>query len=324
MIPTMLLTPPEDRRWGIARQMGVTHTIAKLAPELTGDDPIDDRAALDRQIARYQASGLTIAGLEGDQFDMSRIKLGLPGRDEDIARYRAMLANMGAAGIRLLCYNWMPLGWLRNRFDLPARGGATVTGYRHDSDAEAACEPVIDSDTLWANYEYFLAGVIDAAEAAGVVMGLHPDDPPLSIIRGVARIFSTVAGVDRALALSNSPAHALTFCQGTYSLIEPDLPALVRRWGAAGRIAFVHVRDVRGPANDFVETFPDDGHTDMAALFAAYRAIGFGGYVRPDHAPDMLAGTATFAGGTSVGYSAEGMIFTMGFIKGLLLASATS
>jgi hypothetical protein len=167
VIPTMLLTPPEDRRWGIARQMGVTRAIAKLAPELTGDVPIDDRAALDRQIARYQAGGLTIAGLEGDQFDMSRIKLGLPGRDEDIARYRAMLANMGAAGIGLLCYNWMPLGWLRNRFDVEARGGATVTGYRHDADAEATCDPVIDAEALWANYRYFLSSVIDGVGGRG-------------------------------------------------------------------------------------------------------------------------------------------------------------
>ncbi len=324
MIPTMLLTPPQDRRWGIARQTGVTHAIAKLAPELTGDCPIYDRAALDRQIALYQAAGLTIGGLEGDQFDMTRIKLGLPGRDEDIAQYRSMLANMGAAGITLLCYNWMPLGWLRNRFNIPARGGATVTGYRHDTEAESRCEPVIDADTLWANYRYFLTSVIDAAEAAGVVMGLHPDDPPLATISGVARIFTTVAGVDRALALSDSPAHGLTFCQGTYRLIEPDLPGLARRWGEAGRIVFVHVRDVRGTADDFVETFPDDGQTDMAAMIDTYRAVGFDGYIRPDHAPDMTGTSATFTGGTSVGYGAEGMIFTMGYIKGLLQAPARS
>ncbi len=318
MTPTMLLTPPQDRRWGNARQMGVTHAIAKLAPELTGDAAIDDPAALDRQIARYGAGGLAIAGLEGDQFDMTRIKLGLPGRDEDIARYRGMLANMGAAGIGLLCYNWMPLGWLRNRFEIPARGGATVTGYRHDTNAQAQCEAVIDADALWANYRYFLAGVIDAAEAAGVVMALHPDDPPLATIGGVARIFTTIEGIDRALALSDSPAHRLTFCQGTYSLIEPDLPGLACRWGKVGRIAFVHVRDVRGTADDFVETFPDDGQSDMAAMFATYRAVGFDGYVRPDHAPDMAGEAAIFSGGTSVGYSADGMIFTMGYIKGLL------
>ena len=84
----MLLPPRPDRRWTLARQMGLDAAIAKLAPEVTGDAAPDDAEALARGVARYREQGIEVIGLEGDQFDMSRIKLGLDGRDEDIARYR--------------------------------------------------------------------------------------------------------------------------------------------------------------------------------------------------------------------------------------------
>src|SRR3712207_9386060 len=125
----MLLPPKPDQRWALARQMGVDHAIAKLAPELTGTPPPWDEKALAGHQARYREAGLDIIGLEGDQFDMSRIKRGLPGRDEDIERYQAMLANMGRAGIRLMRSMFMVTGWQWRRTAIPARGGAFLRGF---------------------------------------------------------------------------------------------------------------------------------------------------------------------------------------------------
>jgi len=110
---------------------GFTHAIAKLAPELTGKPGPYDSDALKSEVNRYAAFGFKIAALEGDQFDMTTIKLGLHGRDEAPVRYERMLQNMGRLGINILCYNFMPLGWLRNRQRVGDRGGAIVMGYRH-------------------------------------------------------------------------------------------------------------------------------------------------------------------------------------------------
>ena len=177
--------------------MGVTEAIAKLAPDLTGKPAPDDLASLQSEVARYAQAGFRIAGLEGDQFDMRRIKLGLPGRDEDLDRYRAMLINMGRCGIELLCYNFMPLGWLRNRTGIETRGGALVTGYRHDPH-DHGDGTQISTEQMWANYAYFLQAVLPAAEAAGVTMALHPDDPPVPVVRGIARIFTSAEAAERA------------------------------------------------------------------------------------------------------------------------------
>ena len=319
---TMLIQPKTDRRWALARQMGVQHVIAKLAPELTGKAAPHDYDSLKSEVDRYAAAGFRIGGLEGDQFDMGRIKLGLDGRDDDIELYKRMLQNMGRVGIDLLCYNFMPLGWLRNRVDVPDRGGSSTTGYRHEEEA-ASDAVIISREALWENYEHFIRAVIPAAEDAGVRMAMHPDDPPAPMIRGVGRIFTSADASQRALDLVDSPSHGLTFCQATYKTMGEDVEALVRRFGAQGKIFYVHIRDVKGLWDDFVETFPEDGDTDMAAMFQAYRDIGFDGYLRPDHAPAMRErdAAAAFEGGVSVGYEAEGMVYTMGYIKGMLQAT---
>lgn len=320
---TMLILPKADRRWDLARQMGVSHVIAKLAPDLTGKLPPWDYDSLRSEVDRYAAAGFRIAGLEGDQFDMRRIKLGLDGRDDDIELYKRMLQNMGRCGIDFLCYNFMALGWMRNRMQIPDRGGATTTGYVHDENEPLAEGRVIPAEKIWDNYEYFLRRVIPAAEDAGVRMGMHPDDPPAPMLRGIGRIFIDGAAAQRAIELVDSPMNGLTFCQATYKTMGEDVEALVRHFGALGKIFYVHIRDVKGLWQDFVETFPEAGDTDMAAMFRAYRDIGFDGYLRPDHAPTMAGSQAKaiFEGGTSSGYEAEGMVYTIGYIKGLMQAT---
>lgn len=306
-----------DRSWQLARQLGVRHAICKCAPELTGLKAPDDRDSLRAIQRRFADGGFTLAGLEGDEFDMRRIKLGLPGRDEDFARYRRMLANMGELGIPLICYNFMAtIGWYRSDTAVPLRGGALSSGFRA---ADAARQPPVPEadrvtrERLWENYAAFIAAVMPAAEAAGVSMGLHPDDPPVPELRGVGRIFTSPEAIERALALSPSPSHRLTFCQATYRAMGADPAALARRWGR--RIAFVHFRDVAGTAEDFREVFHDEGPTDMAAMVQAYGDIGLDGPIRVDHVPTM-AGEDNGAHG----YALLGRLFAIGYLKGLCRA----
>ena len=93
-----------------------------------------------------------------------------------------------------------------------------------------------------------------------------------------------------------------------------DLAATARRF--AGRIAFVHFRDVAGTAADFTETFHDDGPTDMPALLRLYHELGFRGPIRVDHVPS-LAGEEHLPHG----YAYLGRLFALGYMKGILDAS---
>lgn len=314
MILCDFLPATRDRSWDYALQCGVTHAICKCAPDLTGLSAPDDFESLATIHRRFEDAGFQLIGLEGDQFDMQRIKLGLPGRDEDFERYRAMLSNMGRLGISLLCYNFMAtIGWFRTHPHVPARGGAVNNRFQLSA-VENALVPIdqrVTEEQLWENYRIFLENVLPAAKAAGIRMGLHPDDPPLSPLRGVGRIFTSADAFERAMALSDSPSHGITFCQANFRLMSEDLPTTASRF--AKRIAFVHFRDVAGTADDFTETFHDNGPTDMAAMLKHYDDIGFRGPIRVDHVPS-LAGEEDLPHG----YAKLGRLFATGYMKGIL------
>jgi mannonate dehydratase len=104
----------------------------------------------------------------------------------------------------------------------------------------------------------------------------------------------------------------MTLCQGNLALTSEDLPALIRDFGAQDRIAFVHFRDVRGTPERFVETFHDEGQTDMLACMRAYHEVGYRGVMRSDHVP-LLAGDTQ----RTPGYSDQGRLFAIGYMTGL-------
>jgi mannonate dehydratase len=271
-----------------------------------------DLATVTGVVEWVRGEGLDVAAIEPVP-PMERVKQGLPGRDREIARLHELLATMHHLGIPLLCYNFMAVhGWSRTRWAEPGRGGALVTAFDAADLAGAPHHvPAIPDERMWDNYAHFVAEAVPVAEECGVRLALHPDDPPVSPYRGVARIMRSPDAVARAMALSASSSHALTFCQGTFATMGADVPATVRRF--ADRIAFVHFRDVRGRAERFVETFQDEGMTDMAAAVRAYVDIGFTGPVRSDHVPTM-AGEPN----DHPGYETLGRLFAVGYLRGLL------
>ena len=308
-----MLPPEPDKKWTLARQVGVTHAIS--SPRATARRPAWDFDALVQLKMRFADAGFTLAGFEGDPVDMRRIKLGLDGRDEDIERYCTMLHNLGAAGIPMICYNFMAqIGWYRTSFTTPERGGALVSSF--DRQLLRAAPPTeageVSEAQMWDNLAYFVKGVIPVAEAAGVRMALHPDDPPVSPLRGIGRILTSVGAFERALALAPSEYSGVAFCQGTFKTMGADLRAAVRRFGERGKIFFVHFRDIRGSAERFQETFHDNGPTDMPAMLSLYHAVGFDGPIRPDHTPTMAG-----AGAGTPGYEALGRLFAVGYMKGI-------
>jgi len=303
-----------DRKWKLARQIGINYAVTKAAPELTGAAPPYDLDSLAAIQARFAEAGLTLHALEGDEFDMGRIKLGLPGRDEDIERYRQMLRNMGRLGIPVLCLNFMAqIGWFRTSTTAPGRGGALTSAFDYDALKDAPLTPagVVPEVRVWENFAYFIRAVAPAAQEAGVRMALHPDDPPISPLRGISRILTSAAAYERALGLADSPAVGIAFCQANFRAMGEDVPALVRRW--AKRIFFVHFRDIRGDARRFEETFHDEGPTDMPAMLKLYHEVGFAGLIRPDHAPTMEGEE-----NLTPGYEIMGRMFAIGYMKGIM------
>jgi len=317
------LPPRPTVLWSLTAQMGITHCVVKAAPELTGLPPPYEPGVLAKIQADLATAGLTLLGLEGDPFPMDRIKLGLPGRDEDLLRYQVMVREMGRLGLRLLCYNFMGgIGWHRSNAGVPGRGGALVSGFNL-TDMPAGLSPagVVPTERIWQNYVDFLHAVLPVAEQAGVKLAAHPDDPPLPSLRGIGRIFHSPAQFERVLALSPSSHHGLTFCQANWKLMGGDdeatqqaaLTANITKFTRTSRIHFVHLRDVRGTARHFEETFHDDGPTGLAATLRLYHDHGFRGPVRCDHVPTM-AGESN----DQPGYGTLGRLFADGYLLGLM------
>lgn len=319
---SMLLPPKYDeRKWTLARQVGVKYAITKAKPSLSGKPAPYDFEALKSIQNDFAEAGFQLYGLEGDQFEMSSVKLGLADRDEWIEKYCKMLENMGRLGIPLLCYNFMAsVGWYRTRIDIPERGGSFTSefDYKAVEDELLSEDQRISEDRLWKNLVYFLNAVLPVAERYGVRMALHPDDPPLSPLMGVSRILTSSAAFDRILRQYPSPSNGITFCQATFKMMGEDLKAISSRWLKDQRIFFLHLRDVEGDKYKFRETFHDNGPTPMAAMLKHYYDCGFDGAIRPDHAPAMYGETQNhFSGGISAGYEVIGKIFAIGYMKGI-------
>ena len=222
------------------------------------------------------------------------IKLGLPSRDEYIDNYRQTVARLGQAGVKVICYNFMPVfDWTRTDLAKPRFDGATVLAYDQSiidciTDPQAFADRIqqgagdfemagwepermaelkklfaqyasVSHEDLFRNLQYFLKAVIPVCEQYDVNLAIHPDDPH----------------------------NGLTLCAGAMGS-NPcnDIPAMVREFGAQGRIHFAHVRNIRftGPGQ-FEEAahFSGDGSLDLYEIMKAYHDVGFDGYIRPDH-----------------------------------------
>jgi mannonate dehydratase len=318
---SMLLPPkPDTRKWSLAKQVGVNYAITKAMPSLSGRNAPYDLEALKAVKKDFNDAGFNLYGLEGDQFDMSAIKLGLAGRDALIEKYQQMLRNMAELDIRLLCYNFMAsIGWFRTNVQVQERGGAITSEFDYETikDELLPEELRISEEKLWDNLWYFLDAVLPVAEENGIQMALHPDDPPLSPIKGVGRILTSAAAFDSIIQKYKSPANGIAFCQATFLTMGEDIKAISKKWLADDRIFFIHLRDITGDKYKFRETFHDNGPTPMADILKHYSENGFYGPIRPDHAPAMHGETQNTSTEISAGYEMTGKIFAVGYIKGI-------
>lgn len=314
----LMLDMRNKERWILARQIGVNHAIvpaSRVLTRVTRDRYLDTLAKMK---ATYEASGLTIAGVESHPVAAEKIKLGLPGRDEEIANYCAVIEALGKVGIPMCCYNFMAgIGWYRTKVDIAERGGALASEFDNQIAEEKGLTRwgKISEEKIWDNITYFLKKIIPVAEKAGVKMALHPDDPPISPLRGIGRILISAEAFRRVLRIVPSPVNGIAFCQANFVLMGEDIKSLIREFGGQEKIFFVHFRDVKGTGEHFRETFHDNGPTEMAKMLKLYHEVGFDGPIRPDHAP-TLGGESN----QSPGYAMQGKVFAIGYMKGIAQA----
>jgi mannonate dehydratase len=314
------LMGPTSPKVPFAKQLDVNYVVS-------GVNRIADMHPWDPKVITatketWDKLGIKWTVVEGPPSLGEKTKLGLEGRDEEIANFITFMKNLKQYGdVDIICYNWMPvISWARTNQERPGRGGALMLEFDYEASKGKPLTKYgeVSKESLWKNYEYFIKIVGPEAEKIGMNLSLHPDDPQVDNIQGISRIMNRVESFDRAMRLYPSKYNGVTMCQANFALMGADIPALVRRWGK-DKISFVHFRNVQDlsgnvPSTRFTETFHDEGQIDMYEAMKAYVEIGFEGPLRPDHVPVMATEVEA---GMRGGYTTLGNLFAIGYIRGL-------
>jgi mannonate dehydratase len=304
-----------DERLLFIRQLGLKDLLLNTA-KLPGEAQWEFMDLLMLR-TRCEDAGLRLAALENVPVKFyDKAMLGLPGRDEQIEHMATTIRHMGRAGIPILGYHWMPNSVWRTSRTTPGRGGVTVTSFDMELvvDAPLTHGRVYSADEMWAHYEYYIKALLPVAEEAGVTLALHPDDPPVESLGGIARIMSSFEGFKRAMEIGNSPNHGLDFCHGCWAEMGGPIPMggaldAVRYFGERGKILYMHFRDVQGTVPCFQECFVDEGNNDMFEVVKTLKQVGFAGFLIPDHVPHMVDDT---------GWGHRARAYTIGYMRALL------
>lgn len=269
---------------------------------------------------RVEAAGLKVANIGNSSVhNMPEVTLNLAGRDAKIEEYKQYLRNLAKAGIYYTTYAHMGNGiWSSQRET--TRGGAPARAFRQETAkgywAGQVFEPPLTHgrkytpEELWENYTYFIKQVVPVAEEVGVRIGIHPDDPPAPELGGIPRcIFGNFAGYVRALEIANSPNVGVCLCCGTWMEggrhMGKDVFEAIREFARMGKLWKIHFRNVSAPIPYFVETFVDNGYTDMKKVMRTLVQVDFRGILIADHVPQMVGDRRT------------GWAYSIGYIKAL-------
>ncbi len=329
-----------DEKLIFAQQLGVpgVQMNTPKLPDHDGTWAYEDILALRTKTEEY---GLRFEAIENVPIHFyDQAMLGLPGRDEQIEKYQTTIRNVGRAGIPILGYHFMPNSVWRTSRTSPGRGGAHVTSFdmdlvtttpgggqstfvaKRDEKVEALWvkEEVggtaVTEDQMWANYEYFMRAVLPVAKEAGVKLALHPDDPPMPTLGGVARLFRNIEGFKRAeqiaLDLPSGDAWGLDLCLGCCSEMPggaANVAEMIEHFGPSGRILYVHFRDVKGTVPSFAECFIGEGNYNAAETMLRLKRNGFTGFLLDDHVPHMIDDST---------WQHRGRAHAIGYMQGLL------
>ena len=305
----------------------------------------DEIAAVKKQLDEY---GFNMDVVESVNVH-DDIKIGLPTQDQYIENYKQTIRNLAPFGVKVICYNFMPVfDWTRTDLFHPVGDGSTALYYeaaKIKQDPREMADYVmsftekyhmtfpgwepermakldelfekykgVTKEKLWANFKYFLEAIMPTCHECDIKMAVHMDDPPWDIF-GLPRLFTDAAAVDYFLKLVDDPYNCLTLCSGSLNA-NPDnnVADIVRKH--AGRIAFAHIRNVKHfPNGDFSEASHRDcdGDTGILDILRAYHDCGFEGYIRPDHGRHLWGeGPGTCRPGYGLYDRALGVMYMLG------------
>ena len=264
------------------------------------------------------------AGLEMEVIESVNIhediKKGLPSRDKLIENYIVTMKNLHEAGVKCICYNFMPvLDWYRSNLYFPLPDGSNCMAYEHEYASTLTSDMMtkamiegsnnlslpgweperfpaiaadiefyqnVSQDEYFKNIKYFLDAIMPYAEEYDIDFGVHPDDPPWPMFN-LPKVVNNAEAIRRYLDLNPSKRNGLTLCTGSLGANPAnDVPAMAKEFASMGRVPFVHLRNVKHTSpKDFHESahLSECGDLDMFAIVKNLIDNGFDGYIRPDH-----------------------------------------
>ncbi len=325
-----------------ARQCGVTHIVVHYTNYENDKDRLPERFkgaygyTGDAQIWSYEelrglrqminGEGMELEALENfNPGFWSDVILDGPRKAEQIANLKQLIRNVGKAGIPVFGYAFNLMNVWGHTHGPWARGGAETAGYHEPEQTpipqgmvwnmvynpNAPDRPLVPPthEQMWSRLEYFLKEIVPVAEEAGVIMAGHPDDPPLPVLRGAPRLVTNPTNYQRLLDLVPSPNSQAELCVGTVSeMAQGDVYDAVDQFSRNGKVAYVHLRNVRGKVPHYTEVFIDEGDTDMLRILRILHKNGYQGVITPDHSPLMNCAAPWHAG----------FAFALGYIRAAL------
>jgi mannonate dehydratase len=336
-----------EKNYRFAVQAGATHIVAHLARYFSGSSPqlsrggdnegwgdcvnepmwtYEDMAGL---VSDLHDHGLKLAAIENFSPNFwSDILLDGPQKAAQFDGLKKLIRDAGRAGVPCIGYNFSIAGvwgWVRGPF---ARGGAMSVGFDLDAiDVDAPipdgvlwnmryrgspgeAQPVrVSGEELWQRLENMLTELVPVAEEAGVRLAAHPDDPPVDVLRGAARLVNRPEKYDTLLDIIDSPSNATELCLGSLQeMPSGDIYETVRKIARRDRIGYIHFRNVRGKVPHYAETFIDEGDIDVAEIIRILRDENYNGVLIPDHTPELECDAPWHAG----------MAYALGYLRALV------
>ena len=256
----------------------------------------------------YENAGIKVWGIGNGSVhcnNMAPVALNLPERDDKIKEYKTYLRDLGRAGVHYTTYAHIVNG-IWGTAPEKSRGGAVAA---RSLDLEVADRGgagykdlttpthgrVYSEDEMWNNLTFFIKSVTPVAEEAGVKIGIHPADPPMHVLGGIPRCFSSFDGFKRAMEIADSPNVGLCLCVGCWleggDLLGKDVIETIHYFGKRNKLFKIHFRNVDQPLPHYIETFLDDGYMDMYKVMKALVEVNNNCAVIDDHIPEMVGGS---------------------------------
>ena len=287
------------------------------------EDSLRKKEACEKYGISLDAYHLPLTSDGIDKIAVPNIMLGKsPARDREIEEIQQMITVAGKTGVGCLNYNTIILPILRTGLTLdPKRGNASYLTWNYQEAIKKneglTVAGVVTVDQMFERITYLLDRILPVAEEYKVRLANHIADPPTHVgYRGITRWNSpdVFEAIKRFANLYKSKYHGFNLCLGTTAegLKNPrtEIIPIIKWVGERKQIFNVHLRNIKGGFDNFMEVYPDNGDMDFFEVLKTLRDVEYPYLVMPDHVPhhpDPPSSNQAFA-------------FAYGYIKAMIQA----